>query len=548
MGPNTTRLVQRVERRLALRSALLRVRLFALLLGGLYAACLIATRLLGLLPDRLTPLTLATLAAGAAALAVAFHRRPGPAQAARAIDLSCGTKDLYLTAALIESAAGEYQPLVLASAESRAGDVRAEGVAPLRWVRPLGHAAAVICLLLAGVLWLPQLDPFGSRKAQQEREVRRKELEQMRAVSLRRAEALRQRNVEARHSERVAAAVEDLKTAFRSMDKDTPQANLSRLKDSQTKLGELWKNTGDKQLTEALKAMSSAQLFGANAAKFERWRKQLQEGDNSGLKEEMDRLKEDAKKLAEMPEGADKQELARSIQKRLEDLNDFASNVMNNQAMSSAARRAMEQLAMSGLPELSRDALQGLQDRTDQMNLEAAAQAQGIRDLKQLEQAMAACRAAAAANQKCPLDGSQLAQGQALSDYEKLYREMAQEGKTGGEGQGTGQGGMPAAGTGGTGGEGQGRGGRPPEAPSATAFKSQTSPAALQAGKMLLEWKFRTVSPGGATEEEYRKQLQVLKEAYSEAVTKEEIPPSYREEIKRYFDTLGQGAKERKDE
>ena len=149
---------------------------------------LCCARLLAILPNRFTPVTLLAPLILAPVLALIFSRRPSAAEAARLVDARMGTKDLFLTALLIEPALGEFKPLVLREAEERARSIRAAEVAPLRWKRGFRNLALAMAALAAGVLFLPQLDPFGREQARQRVLNRQKQLEEGRkAIALRSA-------------------------------------------------------------------------------------------------------------------------------------------------------------------------------------------------------------------------------------------------------------------------------------------------------------------------------------------------------------------------
>ena len=548
MGPVTQRLLRKVRRRQELGFSVRRFRLFLLALAGLYGALLLTSRLLGLIPDWFAPLTIVTLAAAAMALAVAFHRRPRLPEAAHGVDAHCRAKDLYLTAALIGTAAGDYRPLVVHTAEARAGSIRADQVAPVRWWRPAGHCALALAALLIAVLWLPQLDPFGRETQRREVAQRQTELENVRRAAATRAQVLRDRQPEARLSENVKVSMEELKKTFGEMNKADREGNLKRLSENQQQLGEMWRRASENRLAQALAQRPSAsQSFGASAAKRESWRKQMSQGDYSAVKKEVDQLKADAEKLAGMPDGEEKRELAEQMGKRLSELKQFAEGELSSQQAAAACQNALDQLAASSEPGLSSEALEALQESLELTDLEMSSYAQSARDLQELQQALDALRAAKMANDSQPLDGSQCSQCQALADYEALYRSMCPGNMPGtGTGGGAGEGTNPEwmEGTaqnfgGGMGGPGHGQGGMAPEDDaSSTAFKTEQERASLQAGKMLLQWKFRDVSQAGPSGEEYESQLKAVSEGYSEAILTEDIPPGYHEEIKRYFDSL----------
>src|SRR5947208_1136077 len=110
--PRSLQLLKRVVVRLRLASIGARVYRAFLFCCGLYAAFLLASRLGWLWTEWATPVTLALVPAIAAIVGLAWHRRPTLLDAAKAVDRQNGTKDLFLTVALIEESAGEYQALV----------------------------------------------------------------------------------------------------------------------------------------------------------------------------------------------------------------------------------------------------------------------------------------------------------------------------------------------------------------------------------------------------------------------------------------------------
>src|SRR5262245_56121809 len=109
--PRSVQLLRRVALRLHL--AAIGRRLYVTFLAGcaMYAVFLLASRLAGLYTEWVTPQTLLVVPALAVVVALLWHQRPTLVDAARAVDHQHGTKDLFLTVALIEKSAGEYQAL-----------------------------------------------------------------------------------------------------------------------------------------------------------------------------------------------------------------------------------------------------------------------------------------------------------------------------------------------------------------------------------------------------------------------------------------------------
>ena len=99
--------------------------------------------------------------------------------------------------------------------------------------------------------------------------------------------------------------------------------------------------------------------------------------------------------------------------------------------------------------------------------------------------------------------------------------------------------GGPPGGDGSGNGPGIGNGAKRPEDESAkTGFKTEKSISQLTGGKMLLEWQTKEVGETGARAEEYRANVQRVKQGVSEAIQQEQVPPGYHEAIKKYFDSL----------
>src|SRR5690242_1152799 len=103
--PRSVVLLRQVAGRLWLSSIGRRMYVAFLVSCAVYAGLLAASRFGGLLTDWLTPQSLLVVPAVAAVAALLSVKRPTPIDAARAVDRRHGTKDLFLTVALIEQSA-----------------------------------------------------------------------------------------------------------------------------------------------------------------------------------------------------------------------------------------------------------------------------------------------------------------------------------------------------------------------------------------------------------------------------------------------------------
>lgn len=527
--PRSLTLLRRVRNRLRVAALGRRVYLSFFVVCGLYAAVLLTSRLLGVVPDWFDPLTLGVLPAAALLLGLLIYRRPTPVEAARAVDLKSGTKDLFLTVTLLEGSAGEYQPLVLRDAELRAPHIRPVEVVPFDWGRRLATVGLAVLLLAAGVLYLPQLDPFGQVQAAAQDEEQAQELLQSRKETETRTAQLKKEDIEGENSDEVKKAVEELKGTLKAAKPVEMQANSKALTDRQKEIGEKWRKLSAEKLKELMsQSTSMTQKFGgAENEKLQKWTKELQEGSTESVQKELEQLKEDLQQLARTDDPVKKAELERQIKKSLRDLQEFASDKVNSKPLAAALERAMKQLQMADNKALSDDALKSVQESLDLSDLELKEIAQSAKDLKSLEEALQTLQMAKQLNEREKLDGEACEACNSLKDYQELYAQMMA--------------GLPMEGDG-LGNEGIGRGDVAPEDDSVeTDFKVEQSKSPVTAGKVLLSMKTKGMSDSGEAVKEYTNLLQTVKQGVSEAIEQEQIPPGYHQGIKSYFDTIEKG-------
>lgn len=515
----------------------------ALITAGLYALLLLVSRLLAVIPDVFEWWTLLAIPAVAALVALIIARPPRSRDAARLIDQRMATKDLFLTAAMIESTGttpGEYQPLVTADAEVRARDIRPATVVPFDpWSRTATIGFAMLALFM-GAQFLPQLDPFGKEEQRKVAEDRAERLAESRKATALRAEALKKRDVEAENSKAVAAALEDLKRDFNQMKPTDPKGNINRIQNHKQNVGQQWRDLTQKKLADALKQQSTSQRFGSmQSDKTRQWKQQMADGNAAGMQQELQELQKLANEMAQTSDPQQREQKRRELEQRLKELSDFASKNGGSQGMSDALARAMQQLDMAQMDGLSDEAMQSLSDSLNLSEMELQQLAQSLRDAKSLEEALDALQQAQNLNQMQPLDGSQCQSCSSMAEYAEMYRKMIAQCQ-GGSGQGGSKPGAGGKGSG-MGGPGQGEGGVAPEDDSiATDYKTERERGALQAGKLLMQWKTREVSDAGEVDRNYADSLQQVKQSAAEAIVHEEVPPGYHDTIKQYFNDIDQ--------
>ena len=521
-------LVQQFLRRIARRHeviSLARQWRFFLLIGIiLYALALLLSRVFGFLSAWFTPITLAILPAATLLLAWISYRRARETDAARVADTHMGTHDLFLTASLIGHSLGSYQELVLKEADQKVSGAVPAKIVPFRWQRDTLRLTAALALLVLGVCFLPQFDPFGMHQRQKQLAEQREHIKDINKATEARATLLEQKS-SGEQSDLVKQALANLENTFKDAKPNDKAGTLARLNEQQKNLGQLWKQTSEEKLKNGLNAPPPSQSFGvADPSKAERMKEDLQKGDVSSAKKELDELQQKAQELAETKDPVAREKLRQEIMDRLQSLKDTLDQQMNSQALDSDLQRAMEQLAMSNLPNLSSDAMKGMGDSLKLSKEELDQLAKAMADMKNIEDALKALQMAKALHNMQPLDGKDFMGMGDLAAYE-AYCEGKYKSLCDGSGNGLGP--------------GQGYGTRPHgDENSKTDFHPEKSDSILQPGKMLMEWKTREVSEAGPAREEYLRAVQEVRQQASEAVVQEQIPPGYQTAIKKYFDTL----------
>ena len=508
-----------------------------IILCGVFATALLTARLTGLAPglfdvSNTTWLAFAAVPVLAGLLALLVHRKPTLPDAARLVDRSTGAKDLYLTLSLIDTSAGEYQPLVVKSAEARATLVSPERVLPFAWQQRFWHAVWVPALVAAGVFVVPQLDPFGKVAKANLVEKRHERLAESKKATELRLEEVR-RKIED-HEEHNAAdeAIEELKLAFNKMQPTQKMDNLKALQIEQKDIGKLWRQISAERLKDMMKnSPSGDQQFGANEnEKLEKWTQELQQGNAGGVQKELQDIKQALQKLAQTKDPIERSELMQQLKEKMAALEKLAEDKLGNKELASALERAMQQLELSEQSDLSKEALESAMESLELSQAEVQELEQAIKDLKELEQALKAIQQAKKLNDQEKLDGARAGECKTLADYEALYAQLLAEGGAESEEEKEGKG---------MGERGFGKGGEAPEDDSVeTGFKSEQSKSAVVAGKMLMSMQQKGEAEKGEVVRDYKALLTTVKQGAMEALNTEQIPLGYHEGIKSYFDSL----------
>ncbi|MFM7163424.1 MAG: hypothetical protein ACKO3P_23990, partial [Planctomycetaceae bacterium] len=260
---SSMQLLKRVALRLDLLAIGRRFHRLAVWGLGAWVGLLVVSRLTGYGTEAFNLWTLAVVPAVCLLLAVVLHRRQTAVEAARAVDLHGGTKDLFLTVALLDKSMGEFQPLVATSAEERAPRIAPVKVVPFDFLKPLSQLAGLSGLGLLAFLFLHQFDPFGQVEAATAVEKKHKELTASREETATRKAQLKPETPPGEVSEETRQAVEGMKAALNKMRPAEKAANTKELSRQQKSLGQMWQKLGNEKLRDLFNRDSQEQQLGS---------------------------------------------------------------------------------------------------------------------------------------------------------------------------------------------------------------------------------------------------------------------------------------------
>lgn len=548
-APRSQALIQQVQWRLQIVSLAWATLWAFVVVWAIYTIAFLSSRLGGFWVGFFTWESLAIIPVAAFLGGFLFHRRPQLTDTARLVDQASDSKDLYLTLALLNTSAGEYQPLVVQSAEKRAGDISAAKVAKYRfqhwkplWVWLTATAMPNLMLILAALMFLlPQLDPFGVIQAAQKEQKKQQRLAESRKATQLQLEKIKKQVEEAQDHSETDEAIQELQQAFNQMKANQKLENQQSLMAQQRKMGEKWRKLSAEKLKELLKQGSlSDQAFGkTDEDLLKKMTQELQDGKTETVKSEMNEMMKDMQELREQLEKLSKAatpeekaeaeqkaaQLERKLKNQLDKMKQLAEKKLNNDQLSAALERAMQQLDAARNPELMQEAMDAMKESMELSEMELEEVAQSAEDMKSLEEALKTIQMAKKLNEQEKLDGEMTQGLKSMKEYEELYQQLlAEMGFDEGDGLGN---------------EGQGRGGKAPEDNDIDSdFQSEYSQSQVQAGKVLLSLKTQGEGKEGDVVKNYRSLINTVKQGVSEAILSEQVPPGYHEGIKSYFDSL----------
>lgn len=533
--PKWQALLSRTLLRLRIISTARRGLWALLVLAAVYAGILLTVRLTGLL--RLTPeaWTLAGLAAAAFLVGWVWPHRPTLRDAARAVDRHARTDDLFLTMLMLEGSPGEFQPLVAAQAEAKAGRIRSTEAVPMRINGRLCAVCALLLLCAGLVPFVPQLDPFGRVEASQQAEKEAKKLDESKKATKERLAQIEQEHLSDAEAKEVAKALDQLKSTMKAAQPKGKAANSQALSIAQKNVAEQWRKISADKLKDLLAQSSLAQQFGSSTSgvgpgEAKKWLEQLQAGSTEALKKVVNSLQQDMEELAKTKDPVKQAQLQKRIRERLDALAEFAKEQTGSKTLAAAIKRAQEQMRMATKAEMDSQSMQeAMKAASESMKLaekELEQVAQSAKDLKELEKGLEALQMAKKLNNSEQLDGKKLEGAESMEEYMAMFEKMMKERNPNQASEGEGDGST-----------------RDENDKAKSKFKTETSKSHITKGKVLLTLKTKGMGEHVDFKEQYRAAVRDVKAGISEAILQEEIPPGYHEGIKGYFESLDEAPK-----
>ena len=529
----THKLLQGIAARMRLANLGRQWRWMFLALCAVYAVALLVSRSTGWGSGQFLPLHLPILAVVALALSVCFHRRPTIADAARKVDVHGQTRDLFLTITMLGNSAGEFQPLVIQSAEAAAEKYHPRQVVQFPWQKPSMQVALVALIVWGGITLFPQFDPFGKVAQAKEAEQRVEKLTAARKATKERMEELKLAEEAADKNAEVNKALEKLKQVLSKLEKNKPTDNQAALGGEQKKLGALWRKLSAEKMAGMLMKSTSDQTFGESGKEsLQKWANELAQGNAESLRKEIAEMQDLAEKLKKTTDPIEKAELQSELKKRAQKLKEFAAEKVQNKALKAALDRALEQLESTKQERLEKEAVDGLKESLELAKQELQQMEMSAKEMQQLQEALKTIQMAKQLSAEGKLESEADEGFTTMEEYQELYEQlMAEMGEEGNPG------------------DGEGLGGGEPEKEDdsvKTNFKSEQSKSAVKAGKMLLTINTKGVPPSDAAPEDvktqYRNAIRSVKNSAEEAIQQEQIPPGYHDGIKNYFNSLEEEA------
>lgn len=551
---------------------------FALALSGVCLVILLVRRLSGWGPDWLVTEMLLVLFLGATLLTFLMYRKVANSEAARRIDCSLKTHDLFLTLVQLEASAGKYQPMVARQAGEQAAGGLPSVVVPWFWQRRIAVLSASFGVLVTASMFLPQLDPFGSMDSASTAVAVRKDLQNSRRETNSRLAELSTRQQAASFSGEVNQTLSELAAELKKLTNDRSAANVGDLDARQREIEARWQEARNSaEVSRVLEQAQTTQFLGTSDQQSQQWVDELAEGHSESIDQVFDQLNSDLEKLASTGD-ADEQELEKQIRQAMARLQRFAGNQLQSQPMETAMKRAMGQLDSSRLdPALKSEAIEAAKESVELAQNELQEVAKEAEQLASLEQALDAIQSAKQmAQQKSSQSSETRGQNEkTIQDFVEQYADLQGEScnqQAGNDAPESGQnqsgksGQQMASAKGRSGSDSAGKlsGSRPDQesnnsasdsdseqngagrsvarenAATKTEFRDSREAAALDASRRLMTMRRQGLSESGTGSQEYQELVKSLQKRVSTAIEVEEIPPGYVSGIRSYFDSLGQ--------
>jgi len=422
---NISQLINKVNRRQRSSSIASNCYKFSIVYFILYLLAFICSRVLAVIPDAFDLTTLFIPLGLAALTAMLFTKPTSETSSAAALDASVNSKDLFLTAQLIENSAGDYQNIVLQQAQDKAKTIQVNKVVPYRFSEKIRNLGLLMSMFVLAILFLPQWDPFGYEEVRQLTTARENDLKKSSKATAMRKDILKKKKEQSKAE--LDKATKELAATFDQMQAGKKKENFKKLNIQQKKIGSMWRQMNEQKLKQQM-ARKTQQRFGSNSSdESKEWKKDLLKGNTDKLKKRIDDLKKKIDALSEEKNAAKKQQMRSEIKKEAEKIKDFLGNGMNAAQAANSMKRALEELAMSDMKNISKESLEAMKNSMELSKEEIEKLGEDISAMREMEEMLEAIQRAKQANESQDgLDGKNTEGCKNIQDYMEKYKEWTE--------------------------------------------------------------------------------------------------------------------------
>lgn len=275
--------------------------------------------------------------------------RPTLTETARFLDRVARTQDLFLTTLQLETAAGQFQALVIARAEQTAANIRAADIAPIHWQAAAQQGTLLVGIMGLALWWVPVVRPAAINSTVQAGAAQSPAGADLLAQSIRETtERLRTLQQISKPDPAHAGNEQALGSLKRTLDDlwgKTIAENRERLAIQQALLESLWRQGNQQRLKLQMSETAEAVVIGKIPdPQMKIWDEELQAGKLTTLEQYLRALHEQLQVFENSADTKAQASAREQVQARLSVLQEFARQRTQSQPLQASVQRLLYQV------------------------------------------------------------------------------------------------------------------------------------------------------------------------------------------------------------